>query len=77
MHVRMPIRGLDASAHIVDSDVYAWSDDGGRTFHRADGTKVKLPLTVNPAPAHHATIHADSTERWWKLWLSLLRHAGY
>ena len=54
-----------------------YSGDGGETFHRADGTKVELPLTVNPAPSHHADIHSDCTERSSKLWLSLLRHAGY
>ena len=77
MHVRVPIRGLDANARIVDADVYAYSDDGGKTFHRADGTKVELPLTVNPAPAHLADVSAHSTQEYWSLWLSLLRHAGY
>ena len=75
--MRVPIRGLDANARIVDSDVYAWSDDGGSTFHRADGTTAELPLTVNPAPAHLANVNAHSTQAYWSLWLSLLRHAGY
>ena len=77
MHARVPIRGLGANARIVDSNVYAWSDDDGKTFHRADGTKVALPLTVNPAPDHLADVNAHSTQAHWKLWLSLLRHAGY
>ena len=77
MHVRVPIRGLGANARIVDADVYAYSDDGGETFHRADGSDVALPLTVNPAPEHHAGTRSDLTEQWWNLWLSLLRQAGY
>ncbi|MBM4048409.1 MAG: hypothetical protein FJ279_25175 [Planctomycetes bacterium] len=77
MHFRAPVRGLDANARINDSDVYAWSDDGGRTFHRADGTKVELPLTVNPAPEHNADVNNHSSQAYWNLWHSLLRYAGY
>ena len=77
MHVRVPIRGLDDRRRIVDADVYAFSDDGGETFRRAEGTQVELPLTINPAPRHNADIHAGSAERWWALWLSLLADAGY
>ena len=77
MHVQVPIRGLDDHLRIVDAEVYAYSDDGGQTFHRADGTKVELPLTVNPAPGHHAGIDAGLTRQWWTVWHSLLRDAGY
>ncbi len=73
LHFRVPIRGLGANARIIDSNVYAFSDDGGATFHRADGSKVELPLTVNPAPEHNADVTNHSTEEYWKLWMSLLR----
>ncbi len=77
MHVRVPIRGLGTNARIRDAQVYAWSDDRGQTFFRADGTPLKLPLTVNPAPGHHADLDYHFTRHWLDLWHSLLRHAGY
>jgi hypothetical protein len=76
MHVRVPIRGLDAEARIIDRDLYAWSDDGGATYFRADGSPVELPLTLNPAPGHNADRTASS-QIGWDLWLSLLKDAGY
>jgi len=76
MHVHIPIRGLDLNARIIDHDVYAYSDDGGVTFHRADGSKVALPLTTNPAPEHDADVQADGRAMWWTLWLSLLESGG-
>jgi hypothetical protein len=36
--------------------VYAFSDNGGKAFHRADGTPLKTPPTVSPAPEHNADI---------------------
>ena len=76
MHVHVPIRGLDLNARIIDHDLYAYSDDGGATFHRADGSKVGLPLTVNPAPEHDADVQTDGRNLWWTLWLSLLDTTG-
>jgi hypothetical protein len=77
MHVRMRISALLEEARVDDGDVYAWSDDRGETFHRADGSRVALPLTLNPVPAHHADAsHSPTTERW-DLFLSLIRDAGY
>lgn len=88
MHVRMVISGLDGKGYVRPTSVYAWSDDGGETFHRADGTVVKLPLTVNPAPEHNAEIAVSTTQQkhdggqfetrqWWELWLGLIGKAGY
>lgn len=88
MHVRMTISGLDGAGYVRPTSVYAWSDDRGRSFHRPDGSAVKLPLTVNPAPEHNAEIDCDNTlqhhtgdqyatRQWWELWLGLLRDAGY
>ncbi len=76
MHVQMPIRGLDAEGRVVDRDLYAWSDDGGKTFHRADGSAVELPLTVNPAPEHNAALGSPE-QLGWDVWLSVLKQAGY
>lgn len=77
MHVRVPIRGLGTNSRIRDAQVYAWSDDRGQNFFRADGTPLKLPLTVNPAPGHHADLDEHFTRHWLELWHSLLHHAGY
>ena len=77
MHVNVPVRGIGEKAEIIDGSVYAYSDDGGETFYRADGTEVKLPLTVNPAPAHNAQLERHSTLQWWDLWTSLLEYAGF
>ena len=72
MHVRMPIRGLGANARILDHQVYVYSDDRGETFFRADGSPVKLPITVNPAPAHNADEHQNQSTDRLRLWMSLL-----
>ena len=72
MHVRVPIRGLGANSRIIDHQVYAYSDDKGETFFRADGSPVKLPLTVNPAPAHNADEKEHHTAGWLRVWMSLL-----
>jgi len=72
MHVRMPIRGLGANSRILDHQVYAYSDDKGETFFRADGSRVQLPLTVNPAPMHNADENALQNFEWLRLWMSLL-----
>ena len=77
MHVRMDVWGLNEHGYNVISDVYAWSDDRGRSFQRADGTPVALPLTNNPAPEHNAEVHRHDTSQWGSLWFSLLRDAGY
>jgi hypothetical protein len=77
LHVHMPIGGLNKDGYQKFSRVYAWSDDRGKTFHRADGTTVVLPLTINPAPKHNADIVKNSSEQWWDIWTGLLRFAGY
>jgi len=77
MHLRMQIRGLDENGRIVDARVYAWSDDLGQTFHRADGAPVALPLTVNPAPNHNANNNSYRQRIYWELYQSLLSRAGF
>ena len=88
MHVQMKITGLDGAGYVRFTQVYAYSDDRGETFHRADGSPVKLPLTVNPAPEYNSEIELDQTipnhngnqylnRQWLELWLGLLKDAGY
>jgi len=76
MHLFMAIRGLSDSGRIIDSRVYAWSDDLGKTFHRADGSPVALPLTVNPAPKHNANINSCRHQIHWEAYDSLIRRTG-
>lgn len=76
LHLRMQIGGLIERGDWLYSSVYAYSDDAGRTFHRADGTPVALPLTIDPAPEHNADLRKNDTEFRWQLWLSLLQDAG-
>lgn len=75
MHVQVPIFGLDDNNHNINKNLYAFSDDGGETFYRADGTVLALPLTANPGPGQ-AAMSSDCTEQWWQLWQSLLQYAG-
>lgn len=77
VHVQMGIWGVGEGGRMTNGPVYAYSDDLGDTFHRADGTRLRLPLTVNPVPEHHADMAFHSTRQWFDLWTSLLRHAGY
>ncbi len=77
MHVLMPIFGLNEENKNVLTKVYAYSDDDGETFFRADGSEVKPPLTNNPSAAHNAQIEANLSEKWFSLWESLITYAGY
>ncbi len=76
MHVLVSLFGLDEQNQNANRKLYAWSDDNGNTFHRADGTQVELPLTVNPG-AGNVDMANHSTNHWWNLWISLLHDAGY
>ncbi len=76
MHVQVSLFGFDEQYRNANRELYAWSDDGGQSFHRADGTTVALPLTVNPGPGN-ADLANHSSQQWWNLWLSLLRDAGF
>ena len=77
MHVQVGLFGFDNHNRNVHSELYAYSDDGGESFHRADGTVLGVPLTVTPGEPGYAAMDAHSTRRWWNLWMSLLREAGY
>lgn len=77
LHIEMQMRALSDEAQIIDSNVYAYSDDGGETFHRADGSPVKLPLTNNPVSAYNADIDTKPVGIYWRLWKDNLKEAGY
>ncbi len=77
MHVQMPILGVGRESRMTQGPVYAYSDDLGETFHRADGTPLRLPLTVNPIPGHDAHIEHHSSEQWFDVWMSLIQEAGW
>lgn len=76
MHVRMVILGVGKEGRMTSGPVYAYSDDLGETFNRADGTPLELPLTVNPIPGHDANMDHHSTRQWYALWMSLIQEAG-
>jgi len=76
LHAHLQISGLNLEGRVIPSSVYAWSDDSGASFHRADGSAVKLPLTLNPAPAHRADIAEPENALWWQTWFSLVPRQG-
>ncbi|MBN1671248.1 MAG: BNR-4 repeat-containing protein [Kiritimatiellae bacterium] len=77
MHVEMPLYGLTHGARLLDTVTYAYSDDGGQTFHRPDGSRVRLPLTNNPAQDYNADLAASYVGGYWELWKWVLQRAGY
>lgn len=77
MHIQFAIRGVGEGGQIVDGPMYAFSDDHGQTFRRADGSELQLPLTVNPIPDHNADNSLMSGQKRFSLWRSLIRETGY
>jgi hypothetical protein len=81
MHTRMPLGYMNERGENFimrkGGMYYAYSDDEGDTWHRANGSTVELPLTLNPSPKHNADMKKDGTQMWWDLWGSLLAEAGY
>ncbi|WPL18692.1 hypothetical protein Thiowin_03779 [Thiorhodovibrio winogradskyi] len=76
MIVQIGVRGLDVDGRYASHQLFAYSDDGGKTFHRADGSLVALPLTANPAPAHNAKVSLGLNRLWIMQWTALLTWAG-
>lgn len=77
MHLWLRLFAIDGEGQQVYRTLYAFSDDGGASFRRVDGSPVALPLTLNPAPHHQADATLDQAEKWWQLWTSIYHHAGY
>jgi hypothetical protein len=76
MHVQVPLFALDKNNRNKDFQLYAYSDDAGKTFYGADGNKLALPLTAN-AGKGNACIRTEKNLKRWNLWVSLLNKAGY
>lgn len=77
LYLRMLHRGLAADNRLRDSWVHAYSDNLGATFHRLDGTPLRLPLTLNNAPMHNADLQTNFTRQRWELWQGLIGEAGF
>ena len=76
MVVQIGVRGVDWNGRYAHEEMFAYSDDHGQTFHRADGSVVKLPLTTNPAPDHNAKAASDMNPLWIMQWNYILSRAG-
>lgn len=52
MHLSFPLRGLDSEGKKMESYVlYAYSDDGGDTFYKANGERIaSLPMSAQSGP---------------------------
>jgi hypothetical protein len=40
--------------------LYAYSDDGGKTIHRGDGTEIRWPMRADEGPSQGDIVHAES-----------------
>jgi hypothetical protein len=77
MYIQIPTFGYDANRRARSAELFAYSDDSGKTFHRADGSDVKLPLTSNPAPEHNADTLKGYNEIWITQWTDLIKRIGF
>ena len=60
-----------AKGRHTGSDVlYAYSDDGGKTFHRGDGSLIQLPMRAEPGPYQADVVYARHDGR--PPWVGLL-----
>jgi hypothetical protein len=50
LHFSVPLRSIGPDGIMVSQALYAYSDDCGETFHRADGTPISLPMGGVPGP---------------------------
>ncbi len=73
MHVGLAVLGVIEGGEVAHRPVYAYSDDLGETFHRADGEPLKLPLTNNPIPGYNADRTLEPARTHFEVWASLVR----
>jgi hypothetical protein len=59
MHFSVPLRSTGPDGIMVSQALYAYSDDCGETFHRADGTPISLPMGGVPGP-HQADVLGEA-----------------
>jgi hypothetical protein len=76
MHLQMELCGVREGGQVENVLMYAYSDDLGKTFHRADGKRLLLPLTMNPIPSHNADQTLEPTKSHFDLWRSLIIDLG-
>ena len=76
MHIQVPHFALDKNNRDTNMQLYAYSDDDGKTFYGANGKKLALPLTANPGGGN-ACLRSEENLKYWNLWISLLMKAGY
>jgi hypothetical protein len=44
------VRAAEHGGHTLSDVLYAYSDDGGKTFHRADGSIIQMPMRAEAGP---------------------------
>ncbi len=76
MHIQVPHFALDKNNRVVNMQLYAYSDDEGKTFYGANGKMLALPLTANPGEGN-ACLYTEQNIKYWKLWCAILTKAGY
>ena len=69
----MAVLGVGQDGRMTSGPVYAYSDDLGRSFRAANGSLLKLPLTVNPIPGHNGSISSGPLKARYDLWLSVVK----
>ena len=75
LHVQVPMFSLNANNRTLNMPLYAYSDDGGKTFSNASGKQLELPLTANPGPGNACILTWENLKHW-NLWVTLLDRAG-
>ena len=73
MHLQMQHFGVREGGKVGNMMLYAYSDDYGQTFHRADGKRLHLPLTANPIPSHNADQTIEPAKSHFDVWASLVK----
>ena len=73
MHLQLELCGVRGGGHVGNALMYAYSDDLGKTFHRADGKRLQLPLTANPIPSHNADQSIEPAKSHFDVWASLVK----
>lgn len=76
MHFQAPLFGMDQNNRNANIPLYAYSDDNGRSFHSADGTKLGLPFSGDPGRGN-ASLLSERNRKRYNLWVSLMKKCGY
>ena len=64
LHFSVPLNSIGPDGIMASQALYAYSDDGGETFHRADGTEIKsLPMTSSAGPGQADSVGLAGSTR--------------